>query len=813
MSWCDVKKSTRGYSRYGGRGNRGNRGEGNWRERTFENENEDGVRKQSGVYRGRGGYRGKSFKRHGQGNSSYDSKRTKYKVGERLKEENVGVTEFVGSHKRFGGILKERFSDFHVNEIRCDGEICKLTNQDIPPEPEELEDLSKLKESIPAELREQLEEFSKSDSEVSITEIDVTEMNKELRRNIHTIAKKITSVVSETVERGEKKILVLAKKDKQTSHKFRGDRRVDWSRREGNYCDFLLHKVNMDTMDALNQLAAKLRIESSLFNYAGTKDRRAHTTQWVNIRKFSPKVIHDAARQVRGAFVGNFKFSKNALSLGMLKGNRFKIALRSVNATDDEIELAMQSLKNNGFINYYGLQRFGTIAAIPTHEIGKTLLQAKWKDAIDLILKPREGEQQRDMIEAREIYEKTKNPDLALRPIARSGKIEAKLLYGLRKSGENNPQGALDYIPRNARLMYIHSYQSFVWNHMVSKRIKEFGAKPIVGDLVYDKTNSEDNPGNETMDFAHLTDQSKEPKDGASDAIEEETIPTKLHEKHSIDDEQCIEDRSDEIVDENETKIDNGDETPDDSRDPSSLPNVKSLSEEDLDRYTIADVVMPKPGWKVTYPSYAKAWFDEFLARDDLTTDLRQKNKKYSLGGGYRKILETAEDLSWKIVRYDGYHDDLIASDIDEMRKVEAPKIETEGKHKALILEFSLNPSTYATMALREILEHDTSAQAQALQSTANQALENVEKIERNDQPDIANEEIVTEDNGSSVDVKNEEAKDNVTVDTNETEAEIIQNDSPQKNPESADADDMEISKEDVNIPYVDEKEEMETDK
>ena len=32
--------------------------------------------------------------------------------------------------------------------------------------------------------------------------------------------------------------------------------------------------------------------------------------------------------------------------------------------------------------------------------------------------------------------------------------------------------------------MYIHSYQSYVWNNMVSKRIEEYGLNPVPGDLV-----------------------------------------------------------------------------------------------------------------------------------------------------------------------------------------------------------------------------------------------------------------------------------------------------------------------------------------
>lgn len=52
-----------------------------------------------------------------------------------------------------------------------------------------------------------------------------------------------------------------------------------WPQGQGDYCQFVLYKENKDTMEAVGQISRTLKIKSSNFHYAGTKDRRAVTSQ------------------------------------------------------------------------------------------------------------------------------------------------------------------------------------------------------------------------------------------------------------------------------------------------------------------------------------------------------------------------------------------------------------------------------------------------------------------------------------------------------------------------------------------------------
>ncbi|EPQ05659.1 Pseudouridylate synthase 7 like protein [Myotis brandtii] len=549
-----------------------------------------------------------------------------------LTELDVGITKFVSSHQGFSGILKERYSDFVVHEIGKDGRISHLNDLSIPVDEEDpSEDVFTV---LTAEEKQRLEELQLFKNKETSVAIEVVEDTKEKRTVIHQAIKSLfPGLETKTEDREGKKYIVAYHAAGKKA--LANPRKHSWPKSRGSYCHFVLYKENKDTMDAINVLSKYLRVKPNIFSYMGTKDKRAITVQEIAVLKITAQRLAHLNKCLMNFKLGNFSYQKNPLKLGELQGNHFTVVLRNITGTDDQVEQAMNSLKEIGFINYYGMQRFGT-TAVPTYQVGRAILQNSWAEVMDLILKPRSGAEKGYLVKCREEWAKTKDPAAALRKLPVKRCVEGQLLRGLSKYGMKNIVSAFGIIPRNNRLMYIHSYQSYVWNNMVSKRIEEYGLTPVPGDLVLK---------------------------GAT---------------------------------------------------------ATYIEEEDVNNYSIHDVVMPLPGFDVIYPKHKISdSYREMLTADNLDIDnMRHKIRDYSLSGAYRKIIIRPQNVSWEVVAYDDPKIPLFNTDVDNLEGKPPPVFASEGKYRALKMDFSLPPSTYATMAIREVLKMDTSIKNQTQLNT-----------------------------------------------------------------------------------------------
>ncbi|KAK3103872.1 hypothetical protein FSP39_022552 [Pinctada imbricata] len=601
-----------------------------------------------------------------------------------FKEEDVGITEYIGHHTGFHGVIKQRYSDFIVHEIAQDGQIVKLTSLDVEDTGAtdiKEEDEGVVYEGILTEEQEyKLVEFSADPREDRIIDISTSDDKEERKRIHHHIKSKYKNLESDTVFEDDVPFIRVVQQGKARRNKHAQYKRdlIDWPKNLGKYCRFVLYKENFDTGDCIGRLSKYFHINKNMFQHAGTKDKRAITSQEVTVYRVRAERLQKANRYFYRMALGNFRYVEQPLKLGQLQGNRFTIVLRNVCGDMTEINKAMTSLKESGFINYYGMQRFGT-TAIPTHQVGRAILKSDYKEAAELILKPRLGEPA-NVSEIRTKWWESKNSLEMITKLPRKYNIERNLLEGLIKYGETNYANAFQKIHRNTRTMYLHGYQSYIWNRIVSRRINKYGLQPIIGDLVY-KGDIKDVAFKEERDYSK--DMSfKEEKDGEENQNGESEVT-------------------------NQNRL---------------VPTV--VDAHNIKDYTITDVVLPLPGFDVMYPqNEVESWYGEMMAEDGLQMEnLKHSNRQYALPGAYRRMIIMPKDVEWRMGKYSDVTKDLTSSDLDIIHDKKPPVSEPDGTMTALMIEMTLTSSCYATMALREVTKTDTSSAHQSTLNKGNQA-------------------------------------------------------------------------------------------
>lgn len=126
----------------------------------------------------------------------------------------------------------------------------------------------------------------------------------------------------------------------------------------GSFLILKIKKTNCDTWELIDRLAKFLGIYSNEIGYAGLKDKRATTTQYISIpKKYSKeiKLFRSKKIEILESYLHNEK-----LNIGDLEGNRFKINLYNVEIADiNHIQKIIKIITKQGMPNYFGYQRFG----------------------------------------------------------------------------------------------------------------------------------------------------------------------------------------------------------------------------------------------------------------------------------------------------------------------------------------------------------------------------------------------------------------------------------------------------------------------
>lgn len=228
---------------------------------------------------------------------------------------------------------------------------------------------------------------------------------------------------------------------------------------KGRFLYFILRKRNWSSQDAVEKLAMALNISDKRFSYAGQKDKNAVTEQYVAIENLAADRL--GLVKIRDISVKFLGYSDRPISLGSVQSNNFTIIVRNLEKPVNEI---------NSFCNYYDDQRFGGIRPINAI-IGKHILRKEFEDAVKRYLcYPFEGESREHKDFRINILKNW--GDFRVVKIPGYLRNEKKVLDCLSSSPKNYI-GALKIIPKRISTMFIQSYQSLLFNKLLSDYVRK----------------------------------------------------------------------------------------------------------------------------------------------------------------------------------------------------------------------------------------------------------------------------------------------------------------------------------------------------
>lgn len=243
--------------------------------------------------------------------------------------------------------------------------------------------------------------------------------------------------------------------------------------------------TNWETNLLVKEISSRLHISRQRVGFAGTKDKRAKTTQLMSfynipVEKLSGVKIKDVA-------IENIYTSDKPVKIGNLVGNKFEITVRNIGdkIKDKQVQdISNVIVANGGFPNFYGVQRFGIIRPI-THVVGRHIVFGDFESAVMAYVANPIGGEGEETYTLRKNLEETRDFSEALKSYPRFLNFEKAIMNKLVVNADDFV-GGLKELPKNLLTMFVYAYQSYLFNKILSERIRQDLPlnRAVVGDIV-----------------------------------------------------------------------------------------------------------------------------------------------------------------------------------------------------------------------------------------------------------------------------------------------------------------------------------------
>jgi len=249
-----------------------------------------------------------------------------------------------------------------------------------------------------------------------------------------------------------------------------------------------------ETNEFATALSNRLGISRERVSWAGTKDKRAVTTQLYTVDGIDPDDFPDLP-DVEYEVVGR---TGRPILFGDLAGNAFEVTVRETERPENAERITAELRAFAGFDdgdgavavpNYFGQQRFGSHRPV-THEVGLAIVRGDWEGAVmTYVGNPSEREPERTG-KARAFVDETRDWGAALDRFPDHLGYERSMLHRLAEGDgeddEDDFRAALETLPTNLQQLFVNAAQSYVFNRILSERL-ERGLpfdRPVAGDVV-----------------------------------------------------------------------------------------------------------------------------------------------------------------------------------------------------------------------------------------------------------------------------------------------------------------------------------------